>query len=346
MTKPGYGFGSRLLHRLALGYDGIAEASFDLEQKRIRVDINKLVSRKHVFVAGLSRSGTTILMRRLYSTGRFTSLTYRNMPFVLMPKTWTEFSRYFYRTIEKQERAHGDGVLEDFDSPEAFEEVFWRVFAGKDYIRSDRLVPMQADGETIEKFRYFIGSIVEANATGQTRYLSKNNNNVLRISSLAEAFPQSLVLIPFRDPVQQAFSLMNQFRNLISTQDEDEFSRKYMNWLVHHEFGYDYRPYQFHEGTISYQTEDINYWLGIWINTYRWLGQSAVANCVFVNYEKFCMKHDEVWATLMELADIKDDGQNKLDEIVVAPAKEVPGVDGGTESEARELFDLLLDKAI
>ena len=57
------------------------------------------------------------------------------------------------------ERAHGDAIMVDFDSPEALEEVFWRTFCGTAYIRSDRLTTMQADAETIDRFRRYVGSI-------------------------------------------------------------------------------------------------------------------------------------------------------------------------------------------
>ena len=83
-----YGFLSRTLHRLALGSPSVAEASFDLEQALNGRDLMGSDGR-HVFVTGLARSGTTILMRALFGTGAFASLTYRDMPFVLAPGLWS-----------------------------------------------------------------------------------------------------------------------------------------------------------------------------------------------------------------------------------------------------------------
>lgn len=47
---------------------------------------------------------------------------------------------------------------------------------------------------------------------GGARYLSKNNNNILRLEALATSFPDALLIHPFRDPLQQALSLLSQHR--------------------------------------------------------------------------------------------------------------------------------------
>jgi hypothetical protein len=86
-----YSFGERLLHRLALGFPVISEISFDIDA--LLFNKKKDISfEKHVFISGLARAGTTILMRSFYETGQFRSLTYRDMPFVLMPGIWQKVS--------------------------------------------------------------------------------------------------------------------------------------------------------------------------------------------------------------------------------------------------------------
>jgi len=47
--------------------------------------------------------------------------TYRHMPFVLCPLLWHRVSRGLRQESKLSERAHGDGLLVGFDSPEAFE---------------------------------------------------------------------------------------------------------------------------------------------------------------------------------------------------------------------------------
>ena len=54
----------------------------------------------------------------------------------------TAFPPVFARQANRQKRAHGDGMLIDFDSPEALEEVLWKTFWRRHY-RSDRILPWQ-----------------------------------------------------------------------------------------------------------------------------------------------------------------------------------------------------------
>ena len=282
MRKSGYGVLEKLLHHLTLGNRLIAEASFDLEQAFYHPPLSEVIDGQHVFIAGLARSGTTMLMRRFYATGTFRSLTYRDMPFVLMPNVWRTMTGFRRRHMEKKERAHGDGIWIDFDSPEALEEVFWRVFAGDSFIKPDCLVPMTVEQETLMKFQRYVAAILAGgNAATQKRYLSKNNNNILRLGSIKKAFPHAFIVIPFRDPLQQANSLMQQHDRFHSMNQADPFIGSYMTWLAHHEFGPDHRPFRFSENPISYPPNSLNYWLRIWHDTYDWLLHHAPGRLVF-----------------------------------------------------------------
>jgi hypothetical protein len=292
-----YGFWSRVVHRMALASDSVAEASFDIERAlhgRSGGDANQ---QRPVFVTGLARAGTTIVMRLLYRTGAFRSLTYRDMPFVLAPNLWDRISRASRKTMIAEERAHGDGVLVDFDSPEALEEVFWRVKCGSAYIRDDRLVPMSAAPEIEQAFRDYV-SLVLTRHPGR-RYLSKNNNNVLRLGTLFSCFPDAAVLIPFREPLQHAISLMRQHRNFLERHDRDRFSRDYMTWLAHHEFGRDHRPFVFDGAAPGRGRElDLDYWLRTWTDTYGFIAAAAPEQCILLSYDRLCARSGPVWDAL------------------------------------------------
>lgn len=301
------------MHRLALAAPFVAQASHDLEKLLTR-RMDSGADGKHVFVSGLARAGTTILMRSLYRSGRFRSLTYRDMPFVLMPKTWSGISSLFRRHEAEKERAHGDRVMVNFDSPEAFEEVFWRSFCGEDYISEESLRPHQPAAETLEEFRQFIANILACDVRpGQTRYLSKNNNNLLRLPAIAEAFPEAAILIPFRSPLEHAFSLKKQHELFLGVHGQDPFARDYMDWLGHHEFGGNHRPFRFEgqepigvdkpqisdgetpgkqrsgEQKFGEQTpHDLNYWVERWSDAYAHLLASKPERALLVSYEKLC----------------------------------------------------------
>ena len=302
-SKSDYGAASKLLHQISLGSPFVGEALFDIEKSLHLSKSRKVVDEHHVYVCGLARAGTTVLMRRLYESNQFVSLTYRDMPFVLSPNLWRSLNRLSQKSKELEERAHGDGLLVDFDSPEALEEVFWKSKCGKDYIRDSSLIPMTADDETIEDFRTYVSLILKDHATH--RYLSKNNNNIIRLTSLTKAFPKSTILVPFRQPEQQAFSLMKQHQRFCELHSTDQFSKKYMTWLVHHEFGSDHRPFDLgqHQQS-SYEPENLNYWLELWLNTYSYLAENISAQVRLVCYETLCDDSEKVWGELAEYLEI------------------------------------------
>lgn len=292
-----YGVSSRMLHQIVLGSSFLGETIFDIEKILHGSKGRDVSSDKHVFVAGLARAGTTILMRTLYENGNFCSLTYRDMPFILAPNTWRQFSKVFTKNTEKRERAHGDGIEVDYDSPEALEEVFWRTFCGSDYIKKDHLTPMVADSAAVEDFRSFISIVLKTKHN--KNYLSKNNNNILRLDSIGKAFPKSTIIVPFRDPLQQAFSLRNQHKKFIHA--EDPFTKKYMTWLVHHEFGADHRPFLFKEKVATEgDTASLGYWLQLWISTYSYLLENLTPQSFFLSYEALCEDTEYVWEKLSE----------------------------------------------
>lgn len=305
MSDLGYSFSSRLIHRIALQSGIIAEISFDIE--------NMLISKKDheftqnpVFISGLARSGTTMLMRYFYETGEFRSLTYQDMPFVLMPNLWKKLS---FRKVagELKERAHQDGIMVSFESPEAFEEVFWRVFTGDRYIDKDRLKLLKINDEVLNKFRDFIrNAIMSADKPEQLRYLSKNNNNILRLDYLKKSFPDAKIIIPFRDPLQHALSLLNQHIHFSGIQKEDKFSLDYMNWLGHFEFGLNQKPFDLNNVETFRAMKNtpktaLDFWLLSWKNYYGFALQQSEDAVLFFCYEEFCSAPSAVMQKLFPL---------------------------------------------
>jgi hypothetical protein len=306
---PAYSLLDRTLHRLALQATPIAELSFDIDQRLVRADPEGIVDERHVFVSGLARAGTTALMRRFHATGTYRSLTYRDMPFVLAPNFWRRLAGTSPRETAKIERAHGDGILVDVDSPASLDEVFWRVFAGGDYIKKTHLRPHAPDRETISRFVRYVNAVLAAQNPRTSRYLSKNNNNLLRLASIRQAFPNALILIPFRHPLDHATSLLRQHRHFSRLQAEDRFIAPYMTWLGHHEFGLTHRPFRFDDDgpfvPSTYATDTLDYWMESWCDTYGWLEGSAPHDALFVCYEKLCTE-PQVWNRLADRAGIAD----------------------------------------
>lgn len=300
MFEHDYTFADRLLHRLALGVPTVAELSFDLDQRASKAgaSVPEVSGAEHVFVTGLARAGTTVLLRHIHRSGPFRSLTYRDMPFVLAPNLWKRFSARWQQRQEEHLRAHGDRIMVSADSPEALEEVFWRIFTGADYIRRDGLVPYSPDGDARARFRSYVAAVLASGEPGQRRYLSKNNNNILRLSALRDAFPEALVVIPFRHPATQASSLWRQHKLFCRMQEESPFVRSYMDWLGHHEFGQGHRPFLFGGGPPRGLSPEVpDYWLDTWTRTHEALAAQVHERHLFVCYEDLC-SDPAVWEEL------------------------------------------------
>ena len=61
--------------------------------------------------------------------------------------------------------------------------------------------------------------------------------NYKRIDLIKTILPNSNFLIPFREPLQHAYSLLNQHIKFIKIQNQEDFIRRYLNYLVHNKFG-------------------------------------------------------------------------------------------------------------
>ena len=101
-----YSWMEKKLHQLALSSQFMREVTFDFESTYITPS-SKIDD--HIFIVGLARSGTTILLNALYESNIFASLSYSDMPFILAPNLWSKVS-YKKGDLHLEERAHRDGI--------------------------------------------------------------------------------------------------------------------------------------------------------------------------------------------------------------------------------------------
>jgi hypothetical protein len=285
MPLINYSQPSRLLHKIYLQNYFVSKTSFDMEQTIFEKKIKEQLLKEIVFVTGLARAGTTALFNALYHTNGFASLTYSNMPFLLMPN----LGRRFFDPIPSLpvERAHLDGIMVNNKSPEAFDEYFWKVFLNDRYILQDRLLTHSIEDNTAEMYKKYIRSVVCSYGKGS--YLSKNNNNVLRIASLLEALPEAKFIVMFRAPLNHAYSLLRQHIHFSAMQKQDEFVAEYFDFLGHHEFGLNQKPFYFGaEDRLEGNTMEINYWLKNWRNYYRFLLSNYSERFLLIAFEDLC----------------------------------------------------------
>jgi len=343
-----YSFIDKVFHRVALNRTYIRKVLFDFDGF-FSGDSEQNINATHVFISGLARAGTTILMRAFYNTGVFRSLTYRDMPFILMPIFWKSMSKSFYKYEEPKARSHGDGIMVDFDSPEAFEEVFWKTFCFEDYISCNGLLPHIVNDETIEKFRKYVSRIIASSDNpNHELYLSKNNNNILRLKYIRKAFPQSLIIIPFRDPIQQAISLYNQHLKFCLIHNNDKFALKYFNWLGHYEFGGGHLPFLFNNNVnpteSNYKPDNINYWLNCWVNTYAYLSNNAPEDTVFICYEGLCNNPEKSLSRIFSSVGLVVGNYNLNQHFTLSPKKNIVNVSEELVRKSAQIYQYLLAK--
>jgi hypothetical protein len=280
------------LHYVAFAAPFVQRMLVQLENDLFARRIAEVRSTDEVFIAGLPRAGTTLLLDLLYNTGEFASFTYRDMPFVLSPLLWSRVTRAFAREARAGLRAHDDGMLVSFDSPEAFEEVIWLTYLRDRIVRDRSLDPVTADRlsrELVDGMRAAIRSLLaHRGADGATRYLSKNNANVSRIDALAAMFPRAIVLVAFRHPASQVASLERQHRRFSELHGQDRFARNYMKWIGHYEFGANLRPINYRgwlDESASFCTPETEFWLRYWTETYRHALLHRRDNVLFVDFD-------------------------------------------------------------
>lgn len=281
-----YNLAQKLLHRITLSNKFIKKGMYELEkifflEENLTEDPNK-----HVFISGLPRSGTTLLLEQIYNSGDFGSLTYNDMPYVMSPNIFSKFNHQL--NIKKKERFHKDGIFINLESPEALDEIFFSTY------------DISKINEEIVNYIFLI-----LKKKNKKRYLSKNNLNYKRFETIKKKLFNSIFLIPFRDPLQQSSSLLNQHINFLEMQNKNKFILEYMNFLNHKEFGKNHlswnKPIRFNDFL------NLNYWLEQWYLFYKNVLNNFKnqQNLLFVCYEN--LESKRYVNNLFDLIDIKQD---------------------------------------
>lgn len=285
-NSSAYSKGAQLLHQLLLD-------NYHLHRKLFRRDVKKYgVKRREDFmiVTGLARAGTTSMLNHMVKLGGLSSLNYANMPLVLAPKSWAKV--YKPKSGETKERSHGDGIKIGLDSNEALEEFFFKAVTNDSFIKKDVLVEHELSEDQYSEYLDY-QSVVRS--SDEDMYIAKNNNFLLRYATLRKHNEKFTAVIMFRHPLYHAKSLMSKHREFTKMQEDDVFMLEYMNWLGHHEFGLNHKQFDFSgNGATSGDTEELDYWLQVWINYYSKAVQIEDESTVWVAYDAFCERPSEV----------------------------------------------------
>jgi Sulfotransferase family len=199
--------------------------------------------RRPVYIAGLARSGSTLLLEVLNRHPELSAHQYRDYPMLFTPYLW---NRYLERTPQSEspavERTHRDGIFITPESPEAFEEVLWmRFFTDLHNPSEPAVLDEHSENPAFERFyRDHIRKLLLIR--GGRRYLSKDNYNITRLAYLLKLFPDARILIPVREPIWHIASLIRQHRLFSRGQQAHPRALAHLNRVGHFEFGLNRRP--------------------------------------------------------------------------------------------------------
>ena len=296
----------KILHREFLGNSTLSNFFHERlisKSKTCKHSFNK----KHIFISGLARSGTTALLNKIYSTGEFGSLIYKYMPFILSPRLANYFSRLVNSDDSSHERFHQDGIKINNYSPECLDEVIWLKF-NKNF-RDGVCQHEVLHKEDLKTYLHFLSKYSEIN---NRNLVVKNNNNHIRIDSMAKEFKSCEFIILFREPLPHCFSLLSQHLNFLNLQKSDPFILEYMNLIGHNEFGLGVKPFIYPTTSdnwyLKYDPLYINYWIKQWIETYSWIIESGITNLqnvYLVSYELLC-ENNGLYKELCSILNIKN----------------------------------------
>ena len=283
---------SQIMHKQFLENKEITNAATSrINKKSLNFDLN---NSNHIFITGLARAGTTALLQAFDSTNKFGSLRYKYMPFILIPKIAGFYAKYFNSKDNSQiERMHADGLKINNNSPECLDEPYWMNTIYKNNSDNQALLPHDVCQDIMRGYAYLLNRYLLIE--NKDRLIIKNNNNHLRITSLASQLPNSLFIVVFRYPFAHSSSLLSLHKRFKEIQDGNNFVLEYMNMIGHWEFGKGKKPFIYDEKQLDClkKSDDmkIEYWLKQWIYTYEWILKKLSQkqkNIKLVCYEDLC----------------------------------------------------------
>jgi hypothetical protein len=237
--SPGMRLFGTLCHEFPRLWAGVES----LESAWLRERLEDIAIEQPIYVTGLARSGTTVLLELLAEPPSVVTHRYRDFPPIWTPFLWNRFLQLVpQREAQPYERPHGDGIEITPESPEAMEEALWMRFFpdSHDPQVSNQLGRAARNDAFANFYRRHIRKLLLVR--GGRRYLAKGNYNVARLGYIHEQFPDARFVVPVRHPVSHVASMARQHQIFSSGQQAHAASRAYLRRVGHFEFGLDRAP--------------------------------------------------------------------------------------------------------
>jgi hypothetical protein len=292
-----------------------------MESSFLKNDISQVSIDRPIYVTGLARSGTTVLLELLAQNEGVASYRYMDFPFIMLPYWWARLldlrSGQNYRPVE---RSHADGLMVTPESPEAMEEILWHYFFPECH-NPDKRNDLDIGQKNPEFDTFYNQTICKLLlARKADRYLAKNNYNITRLNYILSVFPDARFVIPVRDPVWHIASLIKQHRLLSENETRDKRILAYMRRSKHFEFGLDLRPLTLISKVRTNEIlklwnegKNIEAWAKYWRDVHMYLanlleGNEAVAeSALVVSYEDLCRNPQLVLSHVYSHVGLKPD---------------------------------------
>lgn len=274
----------------------------NLESSYLTDEIARAKIDRPIYIAGLARSGTTILLEVIASSPTIATHRYRDYPPIFIPYAWNWWLNHIpLKKDQPVERTHADGIFVTSNSPEAMEEVLWMAFF--EHLHDPRrsgVLDASVRNPGFEKFyRDHIRKLILAR--GGIRYASKENYNITRLEYLLHLFPDARFVIPVRHPAGHIASLIKQHRLISAGQRQSPKALAHFQRIGHFEFGLDLRPINAGaDSTIAEisdlwkRGEELRGWARYWASIYGFVAQRLSENprlresATIVRFEDLC----------------------------------------------------------
>ena len=209
-----------------------------IETLLLRDSVNELTVDRPIYITGLARAGTTIILEMLNKHPFLASHKYKHIPMPFLPHAFGQFSelsRFYTKPIE---RVHKDGIFVTRESPEAIEEKFWQHFFNNNH--NEEISNVMSGAISNPKFEQFYRNHIRKLLINQkgSRYLAKNNYHITRLEYLLRIFPNSKFLLIIRNPVNHIASLIKQTRLFKKMEEKIPLLIDWHKITGHSEFGH------------------------------------------------------------------------------------------------------------
>jgi hypothetical protein len=300
-----------------------------METSVVEDSLESVTIDKPVYVSGLARSGSTILLEILAQVPGVVSHTYKDFPPVFTPYAWNKLlGQIASGEAKPAERAHKDGILVTQDSPEAMEEPLWMSFfpQAHDPSQSNVISAGDPDNGFSDFYPAHIRKLLAVSGGG--RYLAKANYQITRFEYLLGLFPDARFVVPVRAPVAHIASLVKQHDLFARGQRANERARQHLRRVGHCEFGLDRTPINTgnNERTAEIlqhweRGEELAGWAKYWDQIYAYLLDRLEANPKLAAATQLIVFEDLCADPAGQLTDMMNHcGYNVSDEFMQAAA--------------------------